>query len=277
MVEWYAVLLMRDCVDTAESSVSSVLEQSVPPTKCIVIDDGSTDGTDVILDGLVSRHNNLQIIRTDSKTRDYARIPKLINMGIATGGPAKYHFIGSGDMTYANDYVRLLLDRMEIDQDIVLAGGHIHDTTPHGSPRGSGRMVRESWLFSVLGSNRYPEDLTYEAVAYWYAKMHCKKVVVIHEALCEHHVALGHYHGFGDWGAGMRALGYHPLYSIIRCIIMRQPNMLYRYLTFRSKPGTYYQNGPLELRHFITRYQARHMVHRVSEMLRRQNRKGDWV
>ena len=277
MVEWYAVLPMRDCVDTAEPSVSTVLEQSVPPTKCIVIDDGSTDGTNAILAGLVSSYNNLEIIRTDSRTRDYARIPKLINMGIAAGGPAKYHFIGNGDMTYTNDYVRLLLDRMEMDHDIVLAGGHIHGTTPHRSPRGSGRMVREPWLFSVLGANRYPEDLTFEAVAYWYAKMHGKKVVVISEALCEHHVALGHYHGFGNWGAGMRALGYHPLYAISRCIILRRPNMLYRYLTFRSKPGTHYQSGPPELRHFIRRYQTSHIAHRVSEMLWRQNRKGDWA
>lgn len=266
---WYGILPIRNCYDTVRDAVITLVNQTRPPGRVVVIDDGSTDGTGEILDELAEKHPGVIVHHTGSETRDYSRLPRLWNLGIKLGGPGKYHFYGNGDCTYEPDYMEQLLDVMERDPDVVNAGGVISgEKKIPRVPHGAGTLVREQWMFDILGKPEYPVNLVYEALAFYYALMVNRKVVVVKTAIMHHHHPLGTYHRFGEWGAGMRALGYHPLYALGRCIVERRPHMLYHYLTFRPRPGTYWDYGPENLRRFVRGYQRKRLWSYIRQVAR---------
>lgn len=258
---WYGILPIRNCHDTVRDAVTTLVNQTISPGRVVAIDDGSTDGTGEILDELAGKYPGVVLVHhTGSETRDYSRLPRLWNLGIKLGGPGKYHFYGNGDCTYEPNYMEELLNVMEGDPNVVNAGGIIHgEKKIPRVPHGAGTLIREQWMFDVLGKPEYPVNLIYEAAAFYYAMMTGRKVVVVRTAIMYHNHDLGAYHRFGEWGAGMRALGYHPLYALGRCIVERRPYMLYNYLTFRPRPGTYWDYGPEDLRRFVRRYQKKHL------------------
>ena len=76
---YYAFMPVRDCKHSIGDVLASLEEQTLPPEEIIVVDDGSTDGTAKILSNFSVKLNNMKVITTKSKTRDYSRLVKLWN------------------------------------------------------------------------------------------------------------------------------------------------------------------------------------------------------
>ena len=58
-------LLISPCRDEAEymrQTLDSVIAQSVPPAKWVIVGDGSTDGTPRILEEYANRHDWIEIV-----------------------------------------------------------------------------------------------------------------------------------------------------------------------------------------------------------------------
>lgn len=265
----YNVLLpVRNGEATIGAAMDSILGQSLPPSSISVVEDGSTDGTAGILEGYESKHpGTVSVAHTGSKTTDYTRIPRLLNMGLDPR--YGYHMLGAGDCRFAADYAEIVLSGMEADPSVAVASGHYGPRAPGRDPRGAGRFVRQSWFFSEY--DRYPQTVGFEPETVFRARLSGMSARVYAGARYEHLERLGRGHSFTEFGHSMRALGYHPLYALGRCALhLLSPgseiprrgalNMLWQYATYRpsssAKEGGYYSRYPAEFRRRVRRHQA---------------------
>ena len=66
MICWGAIMPTRNNHDTIGRAVQSALNQTIPPVRVIVVNDGSTDGTDAVLDAISDER--LAVIHTHNTT-----------------------------------------------------------------------------------------------------------------------------------------------------------------------------------------------------------------
>lgn len=204
MTSWGAVIPTRNNRATIERAVLSALSQTIPPVRVIVVNDGSTDGTDEVLDTI--QDARLLVIHTHNTTTDYSRLPLLFNEALAhMPDEIDYHVILAGDVRFGGTYVEVVSDEMR-ERDLVVASGRISPNDR--GPQGAGRLVDHQW-FRQHYPTGYVRRVGYESeIAY--RALYTGHGSGIVEAPLYHDDDLGRRHNFSEWGAGMRPTGYHP-------------------------------------------------------------------
>lgn len=262
MNKYYCIINVRDSVDHIADVLDSLMEQSLPPNKIVVVNDGSSDGTEKILAEYEKKYPDLiELMHTQSKTRDYKRIPKLWNMALREG--YEYHMIGAGDVTYEKDYAKKLLEKMDKDHDLVITSGDYEPFTANMA-HGGGRFVRQDFFYDTYDDGKYPYIIGYESEILIRARMAKKKTQIFNDIVFYHLDALGYGHNFVEFGYSMRSCGCHPLWAVMRCFVsMRQHhigikggfNMLKYYITYKPSKEGYYSMFEPELRDYMYNYQ----------------------
>ena len=267
---WYAFLTVRDCAGSIADAMGSMLEQTWPPARINVVDDGSVDGTGRILDNCAAKHDRISVIHKHSPARDYSRIPGLWNEILLKG--YDYSMVTAGDIILERDYAEKIVGRMEQDPELAVASG-VYDDRPRRTPTGAGRLIRASFFDKHYA--RIPERAGYESEILLRAAMNGYKTAVFPDCRYIHTDKLGHGHNFAGFGEGMRALGYHPLYVIARCAVsvldrtippLGTLNMLRTYLMFRQASG-YHSLFDGELRNYVRAEQKNGMRAKLKEII----------
>lgn len=251
MGSYYAIVTCRNSEIEIENAINSLLKQSAKPRYIIVVDDGSTDNTNRILQGLKLKNKNIYIITNPDLGYDIGRVVKNWNSAIDFAKntnlePTDYHMISTDDTHYEELYADKIMSKMDYDDKIAISSGN-YDNNTYTTPHGAGRFVRSSFFDNVLG--RYPEKMGYESVILQLSLYHGFKNVVNNDARFSHTRPLGTNHQFYEFGASMRTLGYHPLFVLgrfIQCFSAGKPmgrlgaiRMLYYYLTYEPKKEGY--------------------------------------
>ncbi|MBE0414739.1 glycosyltransferase [Yoonia sp.] len=94
-----------------EEAVASVLRQSVPPVEILIVDDGSTDRTLAIAQGLAAQHAQITVLTRPNGGSGPAR-----NTGIAQASGEYLLFLDADDRLHENairDHLRAFADRPE--------------------------------------------------------------------------------------------------------------------------------------------------------------------
>jgi hypothetical protein len=175
--------------------------------------------------------------------------------------------IAPDDAEYEEKYCEKIIRYMDSDPSLVIASGN-YDTNDYLIPRGAGRLIRNSFFFSVYSC--YPERMGYETIIFYSAIQNNLKYKVIPEARFVHTRALGSNHHFYEFGASMRTLGYHPLFALGRFLkyfcsgkpIGRLGSiyMLYHYLSYRPKERGYDSMHDADTRKNIRRIQTQRIM-----------------
>ena len=251
MGSYYAIVTCRNSEIEIENAINSLLKQSAKPRYIIVVDDGSTDNTNSILQGIKLKNKNIYIITNPDLGYDIGRVVKNWNSAIDFAKntnlePTDYHMISTDDTHYEELYADKIMSQMDYDDKIAISSGN-YDNNTYTTPHGAGRFVRSSFFDNVLG--RYPEKMGYESVILQLSLYHGFKNVVNNDARFSHTRPLGTNHQFYEFGASMRTLGYHPLFVLgrfIQCFSAGKPmgrlgaiRMLYYYLTYEPKKEGY--------------------------------------
>jgi glycosyltransferase involved in cell wall biosynthesis len=260
---YYHLFCVRDSEKSIDKVMNSLLDQTIPPKEIIVVNDGSTDRTSEILESFQNEFPNIiTVYKTQNKTRDYSRIPTLWNMCLKRD--YDFHMVGAGDVSYEKTYAEKLLTEFNTDSNMVIASGDFEPIVGK-SPHGAGRFVRQSFFFKYY--DKYPEIMGYESEILNRALIKGYKVKIFNNVKMEHHEKLGHGHNFEEFGRGMRALGYHPVYVMGRCFLefvknnnvgrRGAMNMFWKYITYKPKAQGYFSQFPEDIRKEISDYQSK--------------------
>jgi glycosyltransferase involved in cell wall biosynthesis len=216
------------------NTIESVISQTLAPTLWIIVNDGSTDGTENIIRTYLERYEYIKLMNRDNSTkRDFASKVFALNLAIESIKNLEYDFIGilDADITFAPNYYENMLHEFDKDPKLGLAGGDFFDIIGSqkfkviksaNSVRGGIQLFRKE-CFDQIGEFtplRYGgEDVIMEVLA----RKNGWKVQSFDYQMLEHHRLTG----TGGWGIfeakfreGVLAytMGYHPLFQVIKSI-----------------------------------------------------------
>lgn len=218
MSYWVAVVA-KDAASRITSTLTSLVNQTIQPSRIVVVNDGSSDGTGEILAHISCEHSIIEVLELPDMGYDIRRVPSNVNRAIESvrGLRTDYFMISGDDSTYPHDYVESLIGEMNEFRRIVVASGQPSQAglvANEHSPSGSGRMVRSSFMESVGG--KFPIRAGWEAWLLYRAIQMGFETKVLDDLVYDHVRPRGSGHQFTYWGAAMYTLGYHPLYALGR-------------------------------------------------------------
>mgnify|MGYP000973867257 CR=1 FL=1 len=217
------------------ATIESVLAQRLRPGRWIIIDDGSTDRTEVIAREYAMKHPLIRVLhREPDGAAGFASKVRAFAMGWEGLRRLDFDFVGSldADVTFEADFFERLLDEFLKNPRLGVAGGWICEKrSGRYRPRfgnsdrdvaGAVQLFRRR-CFEEAGG--FPE-LPYggeDAAAQSAARMHGWEVSSFPHLRVEHHKVPGgglKERGRQQFLEGVRdyALGYHPLYLGLKCV-----------------------------------------------------------
>jgi len=216
-----------------EKLLCSVTSQTVLPIKWIIVSDGSTDGTDVLVQRYAEKFKFIQLHRiTEDHPRNFAAQVHAINTGLALLKDLDYDLIGNldADISFEPSYFSELLEIFHRDPELGLSGGYIQEqvgsvflprkgNTPTSVPHAVQCFRRES--LEVLGGSYIP--FPYGGPD-WYAEVYLRmkgwRVQSFSDLKVFHHRPTGAAAGFlrTSYREGLMhySMGSHPIYELLK-------------------------------------------------------------
>lgn len=224
-----------------ESTIQSVVAQTVRPLKWVIVSDGSTDGTDEIVSRYAVAHDWIELLRMpERKERDFAGKAYAFSAGKARVDDLPYEVIANldADISFKRDYFAFLLEKLVDDPLLGVVG------TPYVEKTGERFDYNFTSLDHVSGACQVFRRECYEGIggyipvkvgtidciAVMTARMKGWKTRTFTGKLCQHHRKVGtaergpmkasFYTGVMDY-----AMGNHPLWQLFRVAyqMSRQP------------------------------------------------------
>jgi GT2 family glycosyltransferase len=108
-----------------EQTIKAVARQSVKPAKWVIVSDGSTDGTDDIVEAYAAQHEWIELVRMpERQERHFAGKVHAFNAGYDRVKEMDYDVIGNldADITFDPDYFVFLLTKFAENPQLGVAG-----------------------------------------------------------------------------------------------------------------------------------------------------------
>ncbi|MBV9489210.1 MAG: glycosyltransferase family 2 protein [Verrucomicrobia bacterium] len=214
-----------------EETLKSVVAQTVRPLRWVIVSDGSTDGTDEIVQRYVAQHPWIELLRMpERQERHFAGKVHAFDAGYARVRALPYDAIGSldADISFDPEYFDFLLGRLREDPRLGLVGtpfeegGETYDyrfvSIEHVS--GACQLFRRE-CFEDIGGYVPMQRGGIDHVAVLSARMKGWRTRTFTEKVSHHHRKQGSAnHGVlkAKFRIGLMdyVLGSHPLWEIFR-------------------------------------------------------------
>lgn len=225
----------RNEVRYIEGTLKSVVAQTILPKKWVVVSDGSTDGTDELVQRYEAEYPFIHYLRTRPRIgRNFACKAEALKLALRWFEGLEYDVIGylDADVTFEPGYFAAILDRFTVDPHLGVAGGRIFENQ---GGRIIGQFNASKWNVAGASQNfrRTCHDQIggyrplrlggVDALADIMARMNGWKVCTFPELAVMHHRHLGaakgpalnsrFCHGRFDY-----SFGYHPLFEVAKCM-----------------------------------------------------------
>ena len=216
-----------------EQTIKSVVGQTIPPAKWVIVSDGSTDGTDDIVKKYAAEYTWIELVRMPERLeRHFAGKVHAFNAGYAKVKHLQYECIGSldADISFESDYFAFLLNKFDHMFDLGVAGtpfveaGFQYDynfvSIDHVS--GACQLFRRK-CFENIGGYRPIKEGGIDWVAVTTARMKGWKTRTFTEKTCLHQRRIGTGKGSvfkAKFRVGQQDyyLGGHPLWEVFRAL-----------------------------------------------------------
>ncbi|MFQ5628929.1 MAG: glycosyltransferase, partial [bacterium] len=113
-----------------EKTLQSVTTQTVLPQKWVIVSDGSTDGTDSIVQEYAQKHTFIRLIRKScDQKRTFSSKINAFETGCEHLQSIDHDFIGmlDADVSFGPDYYEKVLDRFAQNEKLGVVGGIRYD------------------------------------------------------------------------------------------------------------------------------------------------------
>jgi poly-beta-1,6-N-acetyl-D-glucosamine synthase len=215
-----------------ESTLKSVVAQTIRPLRWVIVSDGSTDGTDEIVIRYAVAHEWIQLLRMPERTeRHFAGKVFAFRAGKTRVDDLPYDVIASldADITFEPDYFAFLLEKFAVDSSLGVVG------TPYVEKTGESFDYKFTSIDHVSGACQVFRRECYEGIGGYVpvkvgtidciavitARMKGWKTRTFTEKVSQHHRKVGtaergpakanFYTGVMD-----HAMGNHPLWQLFR-------------------------------------------------------------
>jgi len=214
-----------------ELTLKSMVSQTVPPLKWVIVSDGSTDGTDELVQKYAKDNPWIELLSMpERKERHFAGKIHAFNAGKETVRDLNYDFIASldGDISFDEEYFSFLLGKFSADSRLGLVGTPFKEgdamydyrfvSIEHVS--GACQLFRRQ-CFEEIGGYTPIKGGGVDHVAVLSCRMKGWRTRTFTEKVCSHHRKMG---GAKHSPVRMKfeigkldyALGGHPLWEIFR-------------------------------------------------------------
>ncbi len=223
---------VKDEVKLIGQTIEAVLAQTVRPQEWVIASDGSTDGTNEVIERYARQHPWIRLLPLPPRVgRDFAAVVKNTERALRELSVTDYAYVGllDSDVTFAPTYFETLLDRFAANPRLGLAGGVVIDV---GLPKdkfplnrwdvpGAVQFFRRECFESLGGLIAIPEG-GWDALTCARARMNGYETRLFVDLVVDHHKPRNIAHGGPlkrRWQLGVRdhALGYHPLFEAAKC------------------------------------------------------------
>jgi len=266
MVKYCVVIPARNEREIIGRTILSLKSQTIPPSKIIVIDDFSNDGT-----GEIAKSLGARVLRIERRSRESITgtpyMAYLFNRGFREVEDCDYDYIAisGADCIYPKEYFEKLIRRASLDNVVIASGVAEGERTTKFGVRGAGRIIQTEWFKSI--GFRYPYNYGFESWVVWRALKDNFMVKVYPEITFKllRKTEISSRKAY-LWGKGMRALGYWSVYAIGRCLLtmLKSPKsgvkMLAGYISSTEK----YK----DLKDFVEKFQIRELYKKTMYILK---------
>jgi len=221
----------RNEAEFIELTLKSVVAQTVRPAKWVIVSDGSTDGTDDIVEKYAADHDWIELVRMpERRERHFAGKVLAFNAGYAKMKDIHFEVIGSldGDISFDSDYFSFLLQKLAQDTTLGLVGTPFKESNRTYDYRftsiehvsGACQVFRRE-CFEEIGGYVPVKGGGIDLIAVIRARMNGWKTRTFNERVSLHHRKMGTAQGsaLSAWfknGVKDYALGCHPLWEVFR-------------------------------------------------------------
>jgi biofilm PGA synthesis N-glycosyltransferase PgaC len=280
------VTAARNEAEYIELTLRSVVAQTHPPVRWLIVSDGSTDATDAIVLRYAAVHPFIELLRVDADAeRNFGSKANAINAGYASirGLPHAYVAVLDADVSFKPDYYAGVLSRFSSDPHLGIAGGILYDrrgdrfvravTNVNWSVSGAVQMFRRECFTAIGGYMALRGGI--DAAAEVSARMKGWTVRAFPELRFLHHRPIGsENHGvlgiFFHSGAEDYRLGYHPAFFVARSLrrLLDWPWMLGSVCMLAGYAWAASCRAPLKLPADFVQYLRREQMTRLLDIVR---------
>lgn len=224
----------RDEAEFIETTIQSVMRQTVSPLKWIIVSDGSTDGTDEIVQRYASECPWIELIRMpERRERHFAGKVHAFNAGYARVKDLPYEVIGNldADVSFDENYFLFLLQKLQENPALGVVGSAFRDNSGQGYDyrfvssehvTGTCQLFRRS-CFEEIGGYVPVKSGAVDAIAVITARMKGWKTRTFVEKVAIHHRSFGtaeHAVLAAKFRLGRKdySVGNHPLWEAFRTV-----------------------------------------------------------
>jgi len=228
----YAVISpVKDEAAFIEATICSMLEQTIRPAAWVIVNDGSRDATQSIVEKYTQEHSWIKLVnRQDSGIRQRGKgVVEAFYAGFNTLNES-YDFIVKldGDVTFGPDYFESLFYKFSFDPLLGIAGGGLYEKpdgktwslyTTRNHVRGCTKVYRRE-CFEAIGG--LMASMGWDGIDEWIALAKGWGVQSFLGLKIYHYrftgAATGYLKSCIEQGYGAYRMGYHPLFMVARGI-----------------------------------------------------------
>lgn len=217
-----------------EKTINSVINQTILPKIWIIVNDGSTDSTEKIINKYCSKYDFISLIsNNNTEKRNFGAKARAIKLAYQTVTNIEYDYIGNldADVSFDQDYYKNVINEFEKDDKLGIAGGIRYDlkdnefvklNTAPDSVGGPIQFFRKE-CFEKIGGYIPLRFGGIDAVAETSARMYGWKVKHFPQYKVYHYRLTGFaksniFTQRFNMGLKNYSIGYHPLFQFFKII-----------------------------------------------------------
>ena len=230
-MQYVIITPVRDEEKYIERTIESVLSQTIKPVEWVIVDDGSSDGTGMVIDGYASRYQWVNTVHRSN--RGFRKAGE----GVMEAFQAGYHSLKSrgwdflvkldGDLVLDSDYFETCFEQFRKNPNLGIGGGQVCHviggrTVPEPQPRfhvrGATKIYRrECWtaiggLVAATGWDTI-DEVKANMLGWETRTFSDIKIIQLRQT----GAALGMWRNWIKNGRANYIAGYHPLFMLLKC------------------------------------------------------------
>lgn len=234
MVKYVLITPARNEEEFLEQTIQSVVAQTILPQRWVIVNDRSDDRTGEIAQKYADQHDFIQLINISGDSeRNFGSKAKAVEFAYQQLSGVDFNYVGNldADITFQPDYYETILNKLEANPKLGLAGGIRYDKLIDGfrlidisrnSVGGPIQLFRKECFEEIGGYTVLPYG-GIDAVAEISARMKGWEVRSFPEYRVYHHRATGTAARSvykARFRAGIRdySIGYHLSFALARSI-----------------------------------------------------------